>query len=63
MTMEIQEEIAADMKHIRADLSDIKEALLRHEPSQRPPAAATTVIYHARSPDRPLSLEFAALDG
>lgn len=28
MTMEIQEEIAADMKHIRADLSDIKEALL-----------------------------------
>lgn len=27
MTMEIQEEIAADMKHIRADLSDIKEVL------------------------------------
>jgi hypothetical protein len=26
--MEIQEEIAADMKHIRADLSDIKEVLL-----------------------------------
>ena len=27
MTMEIQEEIAADMKRIRADLSDIKEEL------------------------------------
>ena len=26
-TMEIQEEIAADMKRIRADLSDIKEVL------------------------------------
>jgi hypothetical protein len=26
--MEIQEEIAADMKHIRADLSDIKEVWL-----------------------------------
>jgi hypothetical protein len=28
MTMEIQEEIAADMKHIHADLTDIKEVLL-----------------------------------
>ena len=27
MTMEIQEEIAADMKRIRADLSDIKELM------------------------------------
>ena len=27
MTMEIQEEFAADMRHIRADLSDIKEVL------------------------------------
>ena len=27
MTMEIQEEFAADMRHIRADLSDIKEEL------------------------------------
>jgi hypothetical protein len=27
MTMEIQEEFAADMRHIRADLSDIKELM------------------------------------